>query len=238
MSAAKYADDLVLDVFSGYGSATEPFVECGHHRVLTIDSNPECYPSIVADVRLLPRWLMHARPSFVWLSPPCTAFSYARQIWAKRPDAKVAAEGISAVEAALLAVRQWSPRHWLLENPRGHLQDLLGPPLFETNWCAWGKRYRKPTQFWGDFPRKLGQPCRHSRHAQRITFRQEPLKPHQRLRALRSRRVTRSTVFEVATRDPTRRGEIPRAFAVEVHRSVCAFAEPHPSSPLEDVLAA
>ena len=41
---------LVLDLFSGTGSATQPFVECGKHRVVRIDINPKCHPDIVADV--------------------------------------------------------------------------------------------------------------------------------------------------------------------------------------------
>lgn len=59
---------VVLDLFSGTGSATQPFVECGKHRVVRIDIAGN--PDVRADVRHLP-----IRPGtkveFIWASPPC-----------------------------------------------------------------------------------------------------------------------------------------------------------------------
>lgn len=59
---------LVLDLFSGTGSATQPFVECGKHTVIRIDIAGK--PDIRADVRKLPI-RDGIRPEFVWASPPC-----------------------------------------------------------------------------------------------------------------------------------------------------------------------
>lgn len=214
---------LVLDLFSGTGSATQPFVECGKHRVVRIDIAGE--PDVRADVRRLPI-KPGVRPQFVWASPPCTAFSYARHIWAPWPDPKVAPQAIALLRETVRTIRRMDPEWWLLENPRGHAQDILGKPLFETPYCAWGMDYKKPTQFWGRFPHSLRQPCRHSRHRVRITFRQTPLTPAQRHKVLRSRSGTGRTVFEVTTRDPLERARIPHPLAKAVHRAICPEAEP------------
>jgi len=187
------APGLVIDLCSGYGTGTIAFREHGH-TVVTVDWNPEVSPVVLADVRDLPRFIKDARPWGVWFSPDCRPFSYARHVWARYPDKTIVPEAMETIWTVLDQIRDWDPTWWLMENPRGHLQDEIGPPKFETNWCAWGKPYRKPTQFWGKFPHNLAQPCRHAVHRQRVT----------------------------STRDPTRRAEIPRAFAEAVYQAATA----------------
>ena len=63
--------NLVLDLFSGTGSATQPFVECGKHTGSKIDIAGR--PDVRADVRYLP--LGEAPIQFIWASPPCQGFS-------------------------------------------------------------------------------------------------------------------------------------------------------------------
>src|SRR4029077_5302779 len=82
---------LVLDLFSGTGSATQPFVECGRHRVVRVDhlplpvmpdgtphTRPSNFEFIQADIRDLNiREFEKDRPEFIWASPPCQQFSTA-----------------------------------------------------------------------------------------------------------------------------------------------------------------
>ncbi len=126
---------LVMDLFSGTGSATQPFVDHGCARVVRIDNNPKCRPDIVADVRSLPLD-PEVRPLFVWASPPCTKFSCAN---VRGRDPK---EGMILVEAAVDRIRELEPTWWALENVRGsrrYISQFLGEPtLVRGTWTIWG----------------------------------------------------------------------------------------------------
>ena len=70
---------LVLDLFSGTGSATRnrSWSAGSTGRFLEFDINPKCRPDIVADVRHLP--LGDAPLQFIWAGPPASrGFSVAR----------------------------------------------------------------------------------------------------------------------------------------------------------------
>ena len=119
---------LVLDLFSGTGSATQPFVECGRHRVIRIDIAGK--PDIRADVRHLPLD-PGLRPEFVWASPPCPLYSYVRtynkhtgEKYAYAPDLScwqaVPTDGFYVIENVLGAQRSW-----------GKPTYRFGP------WCLW-----------------------------------------------------------------------------------------------------
>lgn len=117
---------LVLDLFSGTGSATLPFVECGNHRVVHVDIGPPA--EFRCDVRRLPSWIRNAKFEFVWASPPCTEFSKPKQIWDRRPLAeafRAKMEAISLVEE-VLKICAHQADDWMIENAC-HLQDYLGP---------------------------------------------------------------------------------------------------------------
>ena len=111
-----YPSNLVLDLFSGTGSATQPFVECGKHRVVRVDIAGK--PDVRADVRHLP---LKGPFEFVWASPPCTEYSYARARglfkWID-PDLScwraVPIDGPYVIENVLGARRWWGPSsyHW------------------------------------------------------------------------------------------------------------------------------
>ena len=65
--------NLVLDLFSGTGSATQPFVDCGKHKVVRVDIAG--YPDVRADVA---RFHLSGPVQFIWASPPCQGFSVSR----------------------------------------------------------------------------------------------------------------------------------------------------------------
>ena len=119
---------LVLDLFSGTGSATQPFVECGKHEVIRIDIAGK--PDVRADVRHLP---IECWPDFVWASPPCQQYSGLRgkpwkadrQLW----------------EETLRLIQRFQPRYWVLENVK------------MAQW-VWGRApyHYGPFFLWGYFP--------------------------------------------------------------------------------------
>jgi hypothetical protein len=131
---------IVLDLFSGTGSATQPFVECGKHRVVRIDIAGK--PDIRADVRRLPLD-PDLRPEFVWASPPCTEFSFltklaAYQGYRPMPDPE---KGMELVRATFDYCRR-SGAPYLIENVRGAVPFIskeFGRPQAEVGaWFLWG----------------------------------------------------------------------------------------------------
>lgn len=127
---------LVLDLFSGTGSATQPFVECGKHRVVRIDIAGK--PDVRADVRHLP---IHGPVDFIWSSPPCDRFN---PMGGWHGAGKYnPSEGMVLVRAAKKAVDELNPRAWLLENTHGsvpHISIELGPPIMRGHaWFLWGR---------------------------------------------------------------------------------------------------
>ena len=69
----------MLELFSGSGNMAESFRRQGINAV-TIDSNKEFKPDIVADLGMWePSELLNrkGRPLVVWASPPCQTFSVA-----------------------------------------------------------------------------------------------------------------------------------------------------------------
>lgn len=91
-------------------------------------------------------------------APPCTMFSIARNMRAKKP--RDLGEGMKVVQACLEII--WLCRAygalewWAMENPTGLLRQFLGiPPLRFEQW-QYGDDGIKPTDIWGYYkiPRK------------------------------------------------------------------------------------
>jgi hypothetical protein len=130
---------LVLDLFSGTGSATQPFVECGKHRVVRVDIAG--HPDVRADVRRLP---ISGPVEGIWASPPCTEFSTMKRCaWASgrgsKPDPE--GKGMELVRATWKVVQDLNPEWWILENVAG-ADPFIGPPVMKAG--AW--------HLWGNFP--------------------------------------------------------------------------------------
>ncbi len=132
---------LVLDLFSGTGSATQPFVECGKHRVVRIDIAGK--PDVRADVRSLPIQ-PGVKPEFVWASPPCTEFSRLTQLAVLRGR-----RGPMNPEKGMLTFRaaydfaESTGAPFIVENVLGAIPHVLpeyGPPRARIGaWALWGK---------------------------------------------------------------------------------------------------
>jgi len=127
---------LVMDLFSGTGSATQPFVECGKHRVVRIDIAGK--PDVRADVRHLP---LNCRPEFVWASPPCTEFSQLTFLRVYHPGGlpPQPEKGMELVRVAFQQAQR--ARWWCVENVRRSEQFIApefgAPWLRKDAWCVW-----------------------------------------------------------------------------------------------------
>ena len=147
----------VLDLYSGFGGASEAFLEAGDH-VLRIENNPllsSVPATTMMDVQELEDFLYeHARrdgipikPDLIWASPPCLEFSQAYD--APGPRARRAGiefePDMRLVESAITIIEILQPKWWVIENVRGaipHFADRLGEPRQNVG----------PFVLWGRFP--------------------------------------------------------------------------------------
>jgi hypothetical protein len=91
---------------------------------------------------------------FVWASPPCTEYSFAKTVGER--DFRLAD---ARVKATLRAIEYLSPKYFVIENPKGLLykrevmnkyigRAYLPDLLHDVSYCKYGTRYKKPTQLW------------------------------------------------------------------------------------------
>jgi site-specific DNA-cytosine methylase len=147
----------VLDLFSGFGGASQAFVDAGD-EVLRIENNillkdvPHTHLMDVVDLHAFLAEYHVARRDYdlIWASPPCYEFSNAYA--APKPTA--AREGrdfepsTALVEAALDIIELLEPRWWVIENVRGacpHLNPILGKP----------RQVIDAFVMWGHFPQLI-----------------------------------------------------------------------------------
>jgi hypothetical protein len=100
-------------------------------NTVTIDVDENVKPDIVADVRHLPL-RPDLRPEKLLMTPPCTFFTYAQPF--PRPGIGKAFEILGA---CFEAINYLKPQSWILENPRNHLQKIIGKPKFGIRWKAY-----------------------------------------------------------------------------------------------------
>lgn len=143
-----------LDLFAGLGGFSAAFEDSQRWDVTTVEIEEKHTPDICADVfDLRPADLPNA--DVVLASPPCTLFSEAgnHDQWdfdTRQPVGDRARKHIALVYHTLGLIKAISPEYWYLENPRGRLRWILGDPTATVSYCRYGKKYWKPTDFWGE----------------------------------------------------------------------------------------
>ncbi len=127
----------VLDLCSGSGSWSKPYLDAGYH-VVQVD--------LPTDVRLL----HYPGPVHgILAAPPCTCFA-SSGAWVRRTDADMR-QALSVVDACLRLVVACRPVWWALENPVGSLKRWLGPWRMTFQPCDYGDPWTKRTCLWGQF---------------------------------------------------------------------------------------
>ncbi|KAK3260242.1 hypothetical protein CYMTET_30787 [Cymbomonas tetramitiformis] len=128
-----------------------PDAEC-----VTVDSDPRWDATHVEstqewDEKQYPRGYFDV----FWARPPCTEYSSAKTTGVRK---LVAAD--ACVKRTLNLLSWFRPRHWFIENPRGHapcglqnraVMSQMPPPL-ECCYCHYGTGYKKPTNIWTSSP--------------------------------------------------------------------------------------
>jgi len=146
----------VLDLFSGLGGFSQAFKDRGH-KTVTVDWLEKFNPTIVIDIRNLQIQDLKRFGKFdvILASPPCETFSLMsiNKHWKNRKPSKEAKEQIRLVAHTINLILSLYPRFWFLENPRGMMVNVLGKPQATITQCQYGRRFMKPTYFWGVFPK-------------------------------------------------------------------------------------
>ncbi len=134
---------LVIDLFAGTGSATEPFRRAGW-EVVRVELDPSFPAEYHADVS---EWHWHGRrPDLIWASPPCTEFARESMPWCRTGKTP----SLALVEATRRVIAECDPVYWAIENVKGstrYLTPILGAPL-----CL------GPVRLYGNFPRHAQPP--------------------------------------------------------------------------------
>ncbi len=146
----------VLDLYSGLEGWSAEFKKRGH-EVVTVDSDFNFHPTLVADVGSLSAAQLFNK--FGWFhvvlaSPPCNCYSVLsiKLHWRKGEPTKETRKSIALVRHTLQLIYGMDPRYWVMENPRGMLRRAIGPPAATVTYCQYGATYMKPTDLWGNLP--------------------------------------------------------------------------------------
>lgn len=110
------------------------------------------------DVRLL-KFDPSLKVYGILAAPPCTHLAFSGARWWKSKGLSAIVEGMAIADACLRAVVLYKPKFWVLENPKGRIQDYYGPPKFIFNPCDFAgasddvldESYTKETWLWGEF---------------------------------------------------------------------------------------
>jgi len=152
----------LLDLFTGSGSVAKVAKELGY-EVVTLDIDPRCKPTIVADV-LYWDYRVFAPNHFdvIWCSIPCETFSAARRSNIGR---KVKGEimtpetltrdteqiGVPILRKTQEILEYLNPKVWFIENPySGSMKSYIEQPPTVFDYCMFGFGYRKRTAIWSN----------------------------------------------------------------------------------------
>lgn len=149
------AGKLILDLYAGSGSWSEPYLRAGY-SILRIDlrngHDVRMFPSKLSQRKRFAREFEDIRDlkvHGVLAAPPCTVFAVSGAANA-RSDEEIL-QGLSTVDAALRIIYAVSPEWWALENPTGKLVKWLGDPAAYFQPYHYGDPWTKKTFLWGDF---------------------------------------------------------------------------------------
>lgn len=141
---------IILDLCSGTGSWSKPYVEAGYdvHYVDLLQNGK--------DIRLLeiPQRRVHG----ILAAPPCDHLCGSGARWWEGKGEPALLQSLSIVDACLRIVTMTQPVWWALENPVGRLIHYLGPPRMYFNPHDYGDPWTKKTCLWGKFIEPLKDP--------------------------------------------------------------------------------
>lgn len=205
----------MLDLFAGFGGASEAFVIDQEWTVQRLDNNPllEQVPFMtIGDVFVLRDelkthfengWIPSNDFELIWASVPCDevslGYSSARSTAARNKEDFYPHRTMALLEAAKEIIDMLKPKYWVIENVRGSLaffKDVLGEP---TQIIA--QKY----VLWGNFPHIICDTDAIKSKFHNDTWSSDPLRPQRRAvvpleisRGLLNAINTQTTLFDFA----------------------------------------
>ena len=138
----------VLNLCSGTGSVSRPFVDNGY-EVVNVDWDSRYSPTHCVDIMTWNCPYLPGHFDIVWASPDCTQYSRARTT-AKTERNLNKADAL--VKRCLDLIKYLNPRLWFMENPDSGLLKTRsvvdGLPFVRVDYCMYGAPYRKRTRIW------------------------------------------------------------------------------------------
>jgi len=138
----------MLDLFSGFGGASEAFVQAEGWEVIRIENEPllEGVPhTVMMDVQDFLDSHLIGHFDIIWASPPCREFSRAYNAPAPTAERELVefTPDLSLVRAAKAIIECLEPKWWVIENVHGALNPLrpiLGSPTYILGpFALWGR---------------------------------------------------------------------------------------------------
>lgn len=167
----------IVDLFSGFGGASEAFAQDDAWEILRIENNPllaSVEHTRSMDIFEFRNWLLEQKYRYgpfsvdvVWASPPCHEFSLAYSA----PRAQADREGrgeeyepyMGFLDVAMEIIEIIQPKYWIIENVKGaikYFHSKLGEPAqIHGAYVLWGN-YPKFAP--GQFPSKADKDKRWS----------------------------------------------------------------------------
>ena len=143
INMAYVGDRIILDLCGGSGAWAAPYRDSGY-SIITIDLD-----TTGQDIRKA--WMIPERVHGILAAPPCKHLAHSGARWWETKGPTAYLEAISIVDACLRFVAIKRPQWWVLENPKGRITKILGPPRHTFNPCDYGDPYTKLTYLWGAF---------------------------------------------------------------------------------------
>ena len=173
----------LLELFSGTGSVGNVWKrENKMNEVTSLDIHPQYNPTKCVDIlKWNYREYVPGTFHFIWASPPCTEYSFA-----KTKGIRDLALADAIVKRTIKIIAYLKPKYWVIENPRGLLRQRdfmkkMQKYRKECTYCKYGTPYKKATDIWTNVNVELKtcnkhNPCQmykrykgHPQHAQRYS---------------------------------------------------------------------
>jgi len=148
----------MLDLFSGFGGASEAMVQDTTWSVLRIENNPLLggVPfTVINDVQQIAKGNLGApngswqKIDLIWASPPCREFSSGysspKSIWTRDNGIDSYKPNMNLLLATIEIIEKVKPKYWIIENVVGsirYFKEFLGEP----------RQIIGPYVLWGNFP--------------------------------------------------------------------------------------
>tara|TARA_B100000470_G_scaffold47711_1_gene35193 strand:+ start:160 stop:810 length:651 start_codon:yes stop_codon:yes gene_type:complete len=145
----------VLELFAGSCIFSKEAKKLGY-KTFTSDYKQFDGVDYVVDILDFDTSKVPFKPDLIWASPPCTSFSVAAlwRHWNKlEPISDKAKLGVSMVKKTIDIIKEFDPKIWYIENPRGRLRSLdivKGLPRTTIWYCQYGLDIAKPTDIWSN----------------------------------------------------------------------------------------